>query len=256
MTKREEDKLSMYLAVLSVCERHRAAWQDRPAFVAARDEFAAAVGQMQSAASIQGAGVTGVRRDKEARRAEMAQRAVPVGNAVEAYAGTIGDAALAARVTVYPSTFTAARDTEAAQIAGRIRQEAQARLGALGAYGITADTLAGLEEATDAYAALIAAPRQAHNDRKAATRTLRESLSRANRLLSERMDKLIRLVGAESPGFETDYRHARRVIRSGTRRRPNPEAANAAETGGDAEGSGGSEAAGAAGSGGDGTPIE
>lgn len=157
--------------------------------------------------------------DKVDRRENRTQQAVRVGNALKTYALASRNAALAVRVSVTPSTFIKARDTEVAQIATRIRDEAASRVTLLTDYGIDGEQLTLLSEAIAAYHDLVPAPRQAINDRKAATATLKTAFARGDEIFDTAMDKLIPMLAARSPAFGTEFRNARIIVNSGTRAR-------------------------------------
>lgn len=241
MNKYQEDKLSMYLAVKSACDKHQAAWNSLPAFATNYAAFIAEVEAIEAAGGIQGAGTTGARIDKFARRDTMTSLSVQIGNAVEAYALLSDNASLAERVAVNPTILQRARDTEAAQIATRIRDEAQAIGAPLIPYGVDAAALTSLSAAITAYKALLTAPRDAIITRKAAGETLRTAFPNADRLLTDALDKLVPLLAAQTPLFGIDYRNARIIVNSATRSEAEEEE----------EGEGEGEA-----TGGDGTPIE
>ena len=158
MNNRQEDRLTMYLAVRSACERHSAVWQTFTAFANAYEDFDTQVNLINTIAEQQDAGITGARIDKIQRRDSMTVLAVQVGNALEAFASVQNDATLAGKVRVLPSTFTHSRDTEARQIASRIHAEATKRAAAMVDYGVSAQKLADLATAIAAFDALLTAP--------------------------------------------------------------------------------------------------
>ena len=74
-----------------------------------------------------------------------------------------------------------------------------------------------LGDAIDAYHAQIVAPRTAIIDRKAATSTLAAAFDAADRVLVDRLDKLIPLLALTQAAFATDYRNSRIIVDSGGR---------------------------------------
>lgn len=239
MNKIQEDKLSMYLAVKSACTRHQAVWSTLPAFATQYATFLAALDAIESAAGVQGAATTGARTDKANRRQAMSALAVQVGGAVEAYARIQGDNALAARVSVTPSDFTSARDTEAAQIADRILAEAQAAGAAVADYGVTADVITRLTAAIAAYRVHLSAPRDAIVARQGAGADLQAAFTTADTVLTNVLDLLIPVLRTQSAAFAVDYENARIIVNSATRSREEEEGEGEAQV-----------------EGGDGTPIE
>lgn len=212
MNDGQENKLSMYFAVVAACNKHTAAWQALTAFANAYTGFQSEVGDIGSAADEQRAGTTGSAKDKSARRQTMAEAAFPVGTALQAWALVNNDQALAARVYIRFTAYLNIRDTEAEQQARLVHKEATANLASLPDYGVTQQLLDELDAAIAAYHTALTAPRAAITTRKAATAAIKKSFVNADNLLKNRMDKLVPILAPQQPAFATDYWNARMIV--------------------------------------------
>ncbi|MEM7013469.1 MAG: hypothetical protein AAF585_18510 [Verrucomicrobiota bacterium] len=213
MQDHEEDKLSMYFAVIAACNKHNAAWSALTAFADGFAEFQLEVNAISKAAETQQAGITGAAKDKSASRQTMAEAAFPIGTAVQAWALFNEDETLAAKVYHPISDYLQnSRDSEAEQMARGVHTEATANLAQLADYGVTQQLLDELLSAINAYHNALAAPRGAITDRKAATAAIKSGITNADKILKNRMDKLVPILQITQPAFATDYKNARIIV--------------------------------------------
>ncbi len=217
MTDHQEDRLSMYYAVIAACEKHAAAWVALPAFGAALSDFQAAIGDVASAAAAQQVGIPGATLAKSSARQAMIGSVFPIGTALQAWATVNGDPRLGARVYHCRSDYSDSRDTDAEKFARIVLAEARARVGDLADYGIDQAGLDALSAAIDAYHTVIAQPRVAITERKAATAALSAAIDAADAALKTRMDKLVPILAPAQPAFTTDYANARIIVDAPTR---------------------------------------
>ncbi|MFT5469645.1 MAG: hypothetical protein ACI8UO_004767 [Verrucomicrobiales bacterium] len=212
MTDKEEDKLSMYYAVIAACAKHNTAWQTLPAFANGYGEFQTEVDAISAAAETQQAGITGAAKDKSARRQTMAESAFPIAASVQAWATLNDNATLAGRIAFTLSDFLYGRDTESEERARLVHTEAAAILASLADYGVTQQLLDNLLAAIDAYKTTLTAPRAAITNRKTATAAIKTGFANADTILRDRMDKIVPILEATQPAFVTDYRNARIIV--------------------------------------------
>ncbi len=221
MTDRQENKLSMYLALLTVLGEHSAVWQTIPAFAAAKADFEAAAGEIQSLAQDQETLSAGATAQKRTLRLALADAALPVSGALVAYAGVGGDQELAGNAAVTRSDFLHQRDSAALTAGQRVHALAQTHLAALPDYGVTAPTVAALGQAVAAYAAILQRPRAVIATRAASTAQLAAAFSAADAILKKRLDPLSLAFRASAPAFYLAYEAAREIVDlSGTQSPP------------------------------------
>jgi hypothetical protein len=215
MTAKQENKLSMYLAVKAVCDRNNATWQTLPAFADAYAEFGTHVSNIQTLAQNQSVKATGLAADKQQLRKQMAAAAATIALAVNAYAKKVKNNDLAAQTNVTASDMTGGRDTAAADTARNVHDVATANLANLAVYGVTAAKLADLKAKIDAYAASITKPRAAVASGRTATRQLAAEFAAADAVLSDQMDALVPQFAAANATFVNDYKNARIIVSAG-----------------------------------------
>lgn len=214
MTSKQENKLSMYLAVMAVCIRNSSTWQTLQAFVDAYADFGARVTHIQNLAQSQAVNSTGLSADKEALRKTMAVATVEVALATNAYAKKVKNNDLAAKTSVSISTYMEGRDTIAATNALNIHAAATANLVNLAAYGVTAAKLTALKAKIDAYAASLSKPRDAVGSGSTATKQMGDEFDAADAALNDQMDALVPQFAAANATFVTDYTNARIIVDS------------------------------------------
>ena len=215
MTAKQENKLSMYLAVKAVCDRNTATWQTLQAFADGYTEFGLHVTNIQSLAQSQSQQTGGLATDKKSLREQMAEAAVEVASATSAYAKKTKNKDLAAKVNYSRSDMTGGRDTAAADIARNIRTNANANVANLAAYGVTAAKLTALQQKIDAYDASLAKPRDARAAGKTATDQMDAEFSAADAVLKDEMDNLAPQFKTANATFVKDYTNARIIVDSG-----------------------------------------
>jgi len=215
MTGKEENKLSMYLAIKAVCDRNTSTWQTLQAFADAYADFGARVTNIQNLAQSQAVDSTGLAADKDQLRKAMATAAAEVAGATNAYAKKVKNNDLAAKTNVSVSTFMEGRDTLAATNALNILAIANTNLANLAPYGVTAAKLTALKAKTDAYSASISKPRNAVASGSTATTQMGNEFHAADAALKDEMDALVPQFASANATFVTDYKNARIIVDSG-----------------------------------------
>jgi len=215
MTSKQENKLSMYLAVKAVCDRNNSTWQSLQAFVDGYADFGARVINIQNLAQSQAVDSTGLSADKEALRKTMAAATVEVALATNAYAKKVKNNDLAAKTNVSVSTYMEGRDTLAATNALNIHAAATANLANLAPYGVTAAKLTALKAKIDAYSASLSKPRDAVASGSTATKQMSDEFDAADAALNDQMDALVPQFAASNAKFVEDYNNARIIVDSG-----------------------------------------
>ncbi len=218
MNDREEDKLDMYYAVITACDAHHSAWSDLSAFASAYSDFQALVKSISQAARDQLTGPSGAARQKSRKRNEMAERAVAISGALQAWASVNGAAQIADRAGFSLTDLLQCRDTDAEKRARIVEKDATAIHDTDPAeaekYGINQARLDELTSAIADYHQVLVAPRSAIIDRKAATSRLKAGIREADKILKERMDNLIPILTPANPRFAIDYDNSRKIVGS------------------------------------------
>lgn len=212
MNDKQENKVSMYFAVVQVVDANNAVWAGTPAFVNAEAAFGTVMGGIQDLVEVQETVITGVRTDKLVALDAMVEKALLVSGAVFAYATDTDNNTLKEAVAYSASDLKYVRDTIAAERATVIHDQANAVIASLADYDVDAAVLTELTGLIDAFAALIPGPRVAITARKGATSGLVELMKEADSLLKERLDKLMNLYKVTDLEFYTHYFNARIIV--------------------------------------------
>jgi len=215
MNDRQENKLSMYLAVREVMTDNQALTAGVPAIGAATTALGAEITIIQSLAQTQKQPTQGATQSKRQLRGAMADSAVPVAGAVKALASATNNPELAAEADFTRIDFTSGRDTESASRADIVLALGTANLAALAGYGIVQATLNGLTDAIQAYRNSITRPREVITVTSAATAQLDPAFARADAILKERLDGLMEQFRLTQPAFYFAFQAAREIIDGG-----------------------------------------
>ena len=215
MTSKQENKLSMFLAVKAVCDRNNTTWQTLQAFVDGYADFGGRVTNIQNLAQSQAVDSTGLSADKEQLRRTMANATAEVALATNAYAKKVKNNDLIAKTNVSVSTFMDGRDTLAATNALNIHAAATENLANLAPYGVTAAKLTALKAKIDAYSASISKPRDAVASGSTATAQMAAEFDAADAALNDQLDALVPQFTTANAKFVEDYNNARIIVDSG-----------------------------------------
>ena len=208
MTDDQNARLAAFSAVETVLDAHPALLDAVPAaqrslrvFRDRLDALRAAV-RAQADYAPQGAA-------KAARLDALTDAAVPLSQAVAAWADDTGDLALADQIAFTRSDFTHVRDQDALDRAALVFDTARAHADDLTDYGVTAGEIAALDDLIDAFAGAMSQPRHAVTERVAQTRAIESLFPEIDRLLARGLDRHVaRFAGTP---FHDEYHAARRV---------------------------------------------
>ena len=217
MTDRQENKMSMYLAVQIVCNSFGIVWSEFVAYVKTFGDFQAIISQIMETRLIQEGKTTGVAEDKQKEEDEMINKTISIASAVFAYASVIGDNELKEKINYSPSKLRKSRDTILRDRCQLVHEETSKVIDDLGDYGILAADLEELQQEIDDYAAIIALPRTAIGTRATATAQLIELFKQGDDVLNSRLDKLTEQYKSNNPDFYISYKNARSIIDLGVR---------------------------------------
>ena len=209
MTTKQFNKLTMYLAVEGICDAANAVWQNLQAFADAYTDLKTRVTNIQNFAQSQTQDTSGVAMDKQAARQAMCSLALPIANAVHAYAVKTKNNTLAASVDFSMADLIQGRDMQSRDLCQNIANTANANLANLAGYGLTAAKLAALTNAIAAYNLLISAPRDTRAQGKTVTTSLQAEFDAADEALGLMDDLLGQIADAK---FVADYNNARIIV--------------------------------------------
>lgn len=212
MKARQEAKVSMFRAIIQLCEANAAIVATILAFQNAFNAFKATVEQISGATQLTDVPLQGITADKGNRKQTLAQRAADIAGIVFAFASANSNLTLRQEVNFNFSKLMKTRDEELAPRCQNIHDKAQENLGALKDYGIEAAQLAEMQTLIDDYAAATPKPRTAVSHRKTQHANVNQLIKQADEILKDQMDKLVVNFRAANPDFVAQYESNRIII--------------------------------------------
>lgn len=209
MNTKQLNKLTMYLAVEGICDGTPLAWQTLQAFSDAYTDFKSHVTNIQTFSQNQTQDTSGIAQDKQAARQAMCSVALPIANAVHAYAVKTKNNTLATSVDFSMSDLMGGRDVTSRDNCQNIYNTANTNLANLANYGVTAAKLTALTNAIAAYNLLISKPRDTRAAGKTVTTNLQAEFDAADEDLTVMDDLTGQITNAT---FVSDYENARIIV--------------------------------------------
>jgi len=212
MKRKQENLLSMYLAVNKVLQDNSTIWNSVSAMATAVGNFTTNLSLLRKTIDEQSTPITGYAKDKRNALTDMVNKALEVKGAIFAFADVSKSETLKAKVNFSFSKLTYSSDTLCAEYAQVIKDEAQKLGNQLVPYGVGNNSLTQFQQLIDNYLALVPSTRVAITARKLATKKLKDGFSGTSKLLTERLDKLMFRFKQNYPDFFTQYFDARIII--------------------------------------------
>ena len=211
MTKKQEDKLSMWTVANAVLSKHEAVWTKIKAFANAAALFRQIRLDIDPEADTQQSDKTGITQNKAQQRSDLIEECKQAALNIESYAINKKDFELEKRFQFTPTYFEKLRDNALPIAAHSIFNKAQALQKELNDYGVTPETLKELNEAILRYENINPAPQLASGNRKQATVNIAGKLKDGTVQL-KLMDKMLGNFRKTNPGFVSAFKNARVVI--------------------------------------------
>jgi hypothetical protein len=143
---------------------------------------------------------------------QLGDLAYEVAGGVLSFAEKSGDLTLAGRVRFARSAITAGKGNLVVARCQGIVDAAAENLGSLGDHGVTQAKLTALKQRLKTFDGLRVIPRQVQGAAAAATRQLEQLFPEADRLLANRVDRLIWQFRESAPEFYEKYQVARAIV--------------------------------------------
>ena len=217
MTGKQENKLSMYLAVRLILTTFNGLWSGIGAFAAAVGEFDVIITSIRDHFKEQQKTSKGVTDDKGSLRETLASKAMEIIGTLKAFASATDYRTLFENVNFTESDLVQVRDTLLVERCRLVAEEANANIGEMAEYNIDATKINALETLIDKFEAAIPTPRGAIVNKKEATGALVTDLEDGDKLVEERLDGLMEQFRNDEEEFYSEYHSAREIIDVGTR---------------------------------------
>lgn len=215
MNQYGENRLSMMYATRQVLDQNSSIWNTVPAVATVKGEFDANIASIEGSLALQLKDITGHTEAKYVALKEMVKPTVRVAGGVMAWAEATGDEGLAEEMNIFASELLKYRDSAVAQRCQGVRNAANTNVASLVDYGVTAAEITELQQRIDAYLVLVQQPRNVVIARKGATSEIGLLVRDTQKLLTRRMDMLMRRFVVSAPEFYRQYTNARIIIDRG-----------------------------------------
>ncbi len=215
MDKNQSAKLNSYLAVQTLFAANSELVATLPALDTASDELAESITGISTQVQVQSS-ATGAAEAKSQALEVLGDVVYEIAGGVLSFAETGGDFTLAGRVRFSRSGVVAGSSNAIVARSQDVIDAATENLASLATHGVTQAKLTSAKQRLKSYEALRVLPRQAKAASAAASRQLEQSFPEVERLLSQRMDKLVWQFRASTPEFYERYQVARAVVHGAT----------------------------------------
>jgi hypothetical protein len=217
MNANQQNRLSMFLAVLGVMDKYNSVWSAMTAITEMVTRLTSFTDSIQDKTGVQGTPLTGIADGKRRNRMDMIQQAVAIAGDLQALATKTNDSTLQGKVATELTDLVRLGETVVAPRCQQIHDLASANAAALVTYGVTAADITTLQSVIDAYTAVLSKPREAVVGRKEVTGSISQDEDAADTLLKNELDPAMRKFKTKNAPFFSEYTSARMIIDLGER---------------------------------------
>jgi hypothetical protein len=219
MTDRQEDWMSMMQTLLVIRGHNAAEIAAIPDLDSDFDDLKTEITAIHTLSQTQLRRTTGVARDKKAVRMELVEMTTTVSGAVKAYASKAKNHTLFQEVKYTNSQLRDMRDEALAPTCRLVHQRANANLAALAGRGIDALLLADFMALINEFDGRSESTRVATVEKSTATAGIVTHLKSGLKIVKERLDGGMRIFTLSQPELYITYRHARKIVNTGHRKK-------------------------------------
>lgn len=215
MKTKQENRFSMYHAVIDFCEKNTELTTPLPNFGANLTKLKTTTEQIHVVAENQAANTQGTTIGKNDLKENLIVLGADTARKLIAFATLTKNQKLLKEISYSESDLRHLPDTTLADVVKLIYDRAQANLASLADYQVTAGTQAALLQAITDYKQALASPRVEKVNQTQATKQLTELFAAGDEALAN-MDVLVEIVRLTQPNFYIGYKSARKIIESGS----------------------------------------
>ncbi len=211
MTNREENKLTMYRAVLNFLKNSLEKLAVIPVFASLVEQYEELIKAIDARQDEHQTVAEGASTHKKTAEDELIDDAVSLCKTSYSYAAAQGDEKLKARFKITESELTRMRDTE---LLGRVRSLhdlIEEHLSDLAGYGITEDMLTAFKDRIDAYEDALDSRETVSGEKTAARQALTDAFRDVSELLYEQIDPLMEAFRTRDSHFYNQYQAVRTI---------------------------------------------
>lgn len=217
MDKKIVNKLIMLKALLTFLKQNENLWVNSVALAAAFAELELMLNQIEEIQKIAGDSDSGLVDIKDTKKEALINKTFEIASLLFALASRTKDQALLAKVNFPISYLQNLRDAELPLDSLKIADLGHSSLTVSTDSGITEQELTILENLIAQYKLSLPAHRASVSGRKAANKTLKETVATAINLVNDQFDRLMVPFKASKPEFHAGYLNARKIVDYGIR---------------------------------------
>jgi hypothetical protein len=212
MNKTQTNHMRMFLNTQETLDENTTLWNGIPVLLDVKNKFDELIQRIEEVNEKTQPASKAVTASKTTVLKALAQKAVSLAGALQAYAAITGNAKLAGEVKLVQSDFDRARETDVEALVAPVIDNARAELENLADYGVNETMITEAETSLDDFKALIGQPRTIRNKAFAAMSLLEELFDTANDLLKNRLDPLMIRFKYSNTEFYSEYERARTIV--------------------------------------------
>jgi Carboxypeptidase regulatory-like domain len=216
MNKRQEDKLSMYEAVLAFNQQNNKVSEPILALQNAYTALNAVVAAIHSTVQLKASPITGHAIGKADKKNQLSSFGNDVAGIIFAWAANVEDKVTMEKAKTSYTKLHVLRDEQLADTCRNYYQMAADNQTVLAEYGLTIGVLNAFKQAIDSYQSVAPAPRNATVERKTTNSKLVTLFNEADGILKNKIDKLCRPLGKTNADYYDKYTANRRIVSSGS----------------------------------------
>jgi hypothetical protein len=224
MDLRQTNKSHMYRSVATVATNNIALTSSVAAFGRQLTALQATIDTIDTLAQAQEASTAGITLDKTRITDILVNATLAVAGAVAAWASENNNEEVRARMNLTPSSIKGSLDRQIPATAKMVADEAAKH--DLKEFGAGPLVLEAFNAKIEAYNAIMNAPREAVVATVGLTTALEQQFTLGDKILKERLDKLMEQFRESQPQFFAEYKSARSIVdRGGGQQKGTPSAA-------------------------------
>jgi len=212
MNKEQTNTLNMYDAVYQHLNTYNAVWSSNTTIAGMVTAFNGHLTALNAADAAQKTITSGITQSKNLAKIAMANAAMIIAKAGKSYANAVNNVALAANFNYSFSDIKEAKDTDADDICQNIHDALAPYIASTTPYGATAATNTALQNAINAFSALIGKPRSQQSISINATLTIAQRFDAANALLKTQLDPIMAQFKTTNAPFYNQYNAVRVIV--------------------------------------------
>ncbi len=222
MTKRQNVKINMYRKVSDHISLSEGILDSIPAFKNAWVSFKEILALILVEAGVQLLNRKGAAATKEEARELYTQELIIIVGALIAYGEATNNEEIKSAANFTISALRALSNNKFIATANNITALAQNNLDALKDYGIIKKNMDDLQQLRNQYDAFVGKPGEAKITKGTATKNLNTQIKKADTVLENSLDKLVRGYKKQNPDFVTGYKIARVIDDAAAPAKPKP----------------------------------